>query len=65
LVERWIPAVLIAYGGASPPAAPAIATALAGLLPRARLAAIDGATHAMLDSHPQDVAGLIDGLCGR
>lgn len=55
--------VLIAYGGASPPAAPAIATALARLLPRARLAAIDGATHAMLDNHPQDVAALVDGFC--
>lgn len=50
---------LIAYGAASPPAAPAIARALAGLLPKATCEAIDGATHAMLDTHPQAVAALV------
>lgn len=50
---------LIAYGAASPAAVPAIAHALAGLLPNAKTESIDGATHAMLDTHPQAVAALI------
>jgi pimeloyl-ACP methyl ester carboxylesterase len=51
--------VLVAYGSASPPAAAAIATALAGLLPRARSRAVSGATHGMLDRHPDTLADLI------
>jgi pimeloyl-ACP methyl ester carboxylesterase len=50
---------LIAFGGQSPAAVPAIAQALAKLLPQARTEAIGGATHAMLDTHPQAVAALI------
>jgi pimeloyl-ACP methyl ester carboxylesterase len=49
----------IAYGGASPPVAPAIATALTRLMPQARLHVIPGATHGMLESHPDGVADLI------
>jgi pimeloyl-ACP methyl ester carboxylesterase len=51
--------VLVAYGGASPPVASAIARALVGLIPRARLQAIPGAGHGMLDSHPGAVADLV------
>ena len=50
---------LIAYGGGSPATVPAIARALAGLLPDSRTEAIPGATHAMLDTHPEAVAALI------
>ncbi len=50
---------LIAYGGQSPATVPAIAQALARLLPQARTEAIGGATHAMLDTHPDIVAALI------
>jgi pimeloyl-ACP methyl ester carboxylesterase len=53
--------VLVAYGGASPPVAPAIAEALASLLPMARLQAIPGAGHGMLDSHPDAIAALLLG----
>ncbi len=51
--------VLVAYGGASPPVAPAIAKALVSLLPAARLESIAGAGHGMLDTHPDAVAGLL------
>lgn len=50
---------LIAYGASSPAAVPAIAHALARLLPQAKAEAIAGATHAMLDTHPEAVAALI------
>jgi pimeloyl-ACP methyl ester carboxylesterase len=50
---------LIAYGARSPAAVPAIAAALASLLPNAESAPIDGATHAMLDTHAEAVAALI------
>jgi pimeloyl-ACP methyl ester carboxylesterase len=50
---------LIAYGGQSPATVPAIAHALSRLLPQARTEAIGGATHAMLDTHPDAVAALI------
>ena len=49
----------IAYGAASPPVAPAIAKALAGLMPRASIHAIPDAGHGMLDSHPRAVADVI------
>jgi pimeloyl-ACP methyl ester carboxylesterase len=52
--------VVIAYGGASPPVAPAIANALTKLLPKTELHAIPDATHGMLDSHAEPVARLID-----
>jgi pimeloyl-ACP methyl ester carboxylesterase len=51
--------VLVAYGGGSPPAAQAIIAALVGLLPRARPHVVPGATHGMLDSHPDALADLI------
>ena len=51
--------VLVAYGGVSPPAASAIAMALAGLLPRARSQVVPGAAHGMLDSHSDALADLI------
>lgn len=50
---------LIAYGAASPAAVPVIAHALAKLLPQASAEPIAGATHAMLDMHPEAVAALI------
>ena len=57
--------VLVGYGAASPPVVPAIATALAGLLPDAATAPIADATHAMLDTHPEAVAGLIRSHAAR
>ncbi len=55
--------VVVGYGSASPPVVPAIARALAGILPNVRVTAIEQATHGMLDSHPEQVAGLIRQLC--
>ncbi|MCW5772144.1 MAG: alpha/beta hydrolase [Rhodospirillaceae bacterium] len=49
----------IAYGAASPPVVPAIAEALAGLLPQAETVPIADATHGMLDTHPEAVAAII------
>jgi pimeloyl-ACP methyl ester carboxylesterase len=57
--------VLIACGEMSNPVARTIATSLTRLLPRARIQSIPAATHAMIDSHPHHVAGLINRLCGR
>ena len=51
--------MLVAYGGASPPVVPAIAKALVGFIPSARLEAIPGASRGMLDSHSGAVADLI------
>lgn len=50
---------LVVYGEASPAVAPAIAKALARLLPLAQLRSLPGANHGMLDSHPGAVADLI------
>ena len=58
-LARFTTSVLVAYGGASPPAASAIATALAGSLPRARSQVVPGAAHGMLDSHSDALADLI------
>ena len=55
---------IIAFGGASPPIIPTIANALARLLPRAGARIIPGGTHAMLDTHPEAVAALINGHAG-
>jgi len=52
---------LVAYGSASPSVAPAIAKALASLMPLARLAAVPGANHGMLNSHSDAVAALLLG----
>jgi len=54
---------MITFGDASPPLAPAIAHALAELVPRVDVLSIPGATHAMLNSHPRDVARLIGHFC--
>lgn len=51
--------VLVAYGAASPPVAPAIAEGLVSLLPSARLEGIASASHGMLDTHPDAVAALL------
>jgi pimeloyl-ACP methyl ester carboxylesterase len=51
---------IIAYGGASPPIIPTIANALARLLPRAEVLSIPGGTHAMLDTHAEAVAAIIN-----
>jgi len=58
-LAAFSPRVLIAYGAKSPPVVPAIARALASLLPTAETVPIEGATHAMLDTHPEAVASLI------
>jgi len=55
--------VAISFGAASPPLARAIATGLAGLLPQAELLTVPKATHAMLETHPSDVAALIARFC--
>lgn len=55
----------IVHGDAGPQTAPAIARALRQLLPRAALAAIPGAGHGMLDSHPAEVAAEIRALTSR
>lgn len=57
--------VVIGCGGASPPVIPAIAKALASLLSDAAVETLDGATHGMLDSHPEAVAVLIRRMCAR
>jgi pimeloyl-ACP methyl ester carboxylesterase len=57
--------VVIACGEVSNPVAQTIATSLARLLPQAQVQSIPAATHNMLDSHPREVAGLINRLCGR
>jgi pimeloyl-ACP methyl ester carboxylesterase len=54
--------VHIVIGGASPAVTRSIGTALEKLLPHARLLDMPAAGHGMLDSHPREVAGLIDGL---
>jgi pimeloyl-ACP methyl ester carboxylesterase len=53
----------ISFGDASPALAGLIATALAALLPRADVSIIPQATHAMLDTHPADVAAFIARHC--
>ena len=55
--------VLIVCGGASPPVTATIARALGGMLPAAEVKTIPGATHAMLDTHAQAVAQMIDQHC--
>ena len=51
--------VLIAFGSASPPTAPEIARVLVELLPGAGSQVVPGASHGMLDSHPDALADLI------
>lgn len=58
-LAAFAPPVLVAHGAGSPPVVAAIAAALASLLPQATAAPIAGATHAMLDTHPEAVAALI------
>ena len=51
---------LIAYGSKSPSETIAIATALADCLGAARTKSIRDANHAMLTTHPTDIAALIE-----
>ncbi len=51
--------VLVAYGDRSPDIVQAIGRGLMKLLPNARMEALAGANHGMLDSHPEAVARLI------
>ena len=65
--ERYSPEILrdllvpttIVHGGASPAITGTIANAMAGALGNASTEIIGGATHAMLVTHPEDVAGAI------
>lgn len=52
----------VVHGTAGAPVAAAIAAALGALAPAARIVAIAGAGHGMLDTHPLDVAGVIRAL---
>jgi pimeloyl-ACP methyl ester carboxylesterase len=63
-LEAFDRPVLIAYGSESPAVAGRIASALAKLLPLAEVLSIPGATHALLDSHPLEVAKLFNRLYG-
>lgn len=56
--------VTIAYGTASPDATRRLALVMENLLPAGRAAALPGATHGMLDSHPEQVASVISGDTG-
>lgn len=51
--------VLMVYGDRSPGVVPAMGRALQKLVPGARMEAIAGANHGMLDSHPEIVARMI------
>ena len=51
--------VVMAYGDRSPEVVPAIGRALVKLMPQARMEAIAGANHGMLDFHAETVAKLI------
>jgi hypothetical protein len=42
-----------------------VSLSLAGLMPQAQVDWLAGATHAMLDSHPREVAAFIARLCSR
>jgi pimeloyl-ACP methyl ester carboxylesterase len=55
--------VLVLHGGAGNAVARAIASSLATLLPQARLGSIPGAGHAMIASHPAEVAAAIERFC--
>ena len=59
-----MPAV-VAYGGRSPALTLKIASALAAHLGRASLVAVDGATHALVTTHVEAVAGIIARLAAR
>lgn len=56
--------VTVVYGAVSRPVARAIAEAIQRLLPHARVAPLAGANHAMLDSHPEAIARIIDDHIG-
>lgn len=70
--ERYSPGMLrdlripttIVYGGASPAITRTIASAMAGALGNASVEIIDGATHAMLVTHPRLVAAMIGASAG-
>lgn len=52
----------IAYGTISPDPQRRLAEAMARLMPRGTAVAVPGATHDMLDSHPEAVAAIIAGV---
>jgi pimeloyl-ACP methyl ester carboxylesterase len=52
--------VTVALGAASPAPTRTLCERLVALLPRASLVVVPAAGHAMIDSHPGDVAALID-----
>ena len=58
-LAAFAPPVLIAYGDRSPDLVRDIGWAMLKLLPNARMQAITGANHAMLDTHSEPVAKLI------
>jgi pimeloyl-ACP methyl ester carboxylesterase len=60
-LEALVPPVRIVCGNRSPEVVRAIGRGLVQLLPNARLEALAGANHGMLDSHPEAVARLIAG----
>lgn len=60
-LASFTPPVLVICGDRSPEIVRAIAHGMLQLLPNARLDALAGANHGMLDSHPEAVAGLIAG----
>lgn len=53
---------LIAYGSKSPSETIAIATALTDCIGAARTKSIHDVNHAMLTTHPTDIAALIEGF---
>src|SRR5262249_26480484 len=54
--------ILMVYGDRSPAIVQAMGRALLKLVGNARMAAIAGANHGMLDFHPQAVAGYVVGV---
>jgi pimeloyl-ACP methyl ester carboxylesterase len=60
-LAAFTPPVRVVCGDRSPEVVRAIARGLLQLLPNARLEALAGANHGMLDSHPEAVARLIAG----
>lgn len=53
---------LVAWGGASPPENHQVSTAVADALGNAELVCVDGATHAMPQTHPAEIAALIEDM---
>jgi pimeloyl-ACP methyl ester carboxylesterase len=60
-LAAFVPPVRVVCGDRSPEIVRAIGRGMLQLLPNARLEALAGANHGMLDSHPEAVAGVIAG----